>query len=522
MNRYLKLLSIRSFLLIACFLFCFLNLTDVALANNFFNSGNFNSGNSIKKAFIEKIIAETPQQKAGFRGLLKQLTVTTTADDGTGSLRWAINQANESPEDDLIDLSQVSGTIKLKKSLPKINSNMTIVGNGDDLISGDEAHQVLYVNSGEVTIKDLTIADGRAMGNDGENGAGGAAGMGGGLFINGGTVTLSSVRFVNNHAFGGQGTARIPRQATKVQTQILADKNKFNVNRGGIVGVNGISLPNLDGIDLDKEGIRISGGNEKFKANRGAIAGMNGIGIGGIGSIAFGGGGGFGGFGNGGAGGNGGTGGKDGGNGGNGGDGGNGGTGVFASFDVWGEQGIGSAAFSGGAGFGGLGNAGNGGSGGVAKAPIADGGKGGKGGNGGHGGFGGGGGSGGFGGQAGNLEIKGIPGRGGFGGGDGQLGFGGGGGGFGGAIFVRAGNLILNKTAFENNTASGGIGENLGQGKGGAIFIVTEDLKQQAEINEAPKVSSFGRLPVFISNMATQAENTSTDNPDVFGTIQVR
>lgn len=34
---------------------------------------------------------------------------------------------------------------------------------------------------------------------------------------------------------------------------------------------------------------------------------------------------------------------------------------------------------------------------------------------------------------------------------------------FSGAIFVRAGNLILDQTAFENNTASGSIGKNSGR-----------------------------------------------------------
>jgi hypothetical protein len=45
----------------------------------------------------------------------------------------------------------------------------------------------------------LTIAHGLAEGADGQNGIGGAAGMGSGLFVNSGTATLS-IRFVNNRA----------------------------------------------------------------------------------------------------------------------------------------------------------------------------------------------------------------------------------------------------------------------------------------------------------------------------------
>ncbi|MEG3438257.1 hypothetical protein V0288_14100 [Pannus brasiliensis CCIBt3594] len=421
------------------------------------------------------------------------IIVTTLADRGKGSLREAIERANASPEDDLIDLSAISGTISLESPLPPLTGNLYLRGDGDDVISGNNAVRVLSIEKGEVTIAHLTIADGLARGEDGKNGAGGNAGMGGGIYIDNATVTLNDVKFVGNQAIGGEGSARIP----PVKNHIETAKNKYKVNRGAIVGINGISLTSDE---ITGDPVTISSHDEKFRVNRGAIAGVNGIGIGGIGAIAFGGGGGFGGFGNAGNGGNGGNGGANGGSGGNGGDGGDGGIGIFGSFGLWeGEGGIGTVAFGGGGGFGGFGNAGNGGNGGNGVA-IA---RGGDGGDGGNGGFGGGGGSGGYGGQGGKI---GRAGKGGFGGGNASAGFGGSGAGFGGAIFVRSGGLIVYRTRFIGNSALAGRGKNPGQGKGGAIFVAGTNAR----------LLFLGDEPDFQDNFADSAGNSPTDNADIY------
>ena len=445
---------------------------------------------------IETPIAFSPAIQKAYNSNFKQIKVTNTQSSGSGSLRWAISQANHTPEDDVIDLSLVSGTILLEISLPQITSNFYLQGNGDDVISGNKAHRVLSITQGVVSISDLTIADGLARGADGTEGAGGNAGTGGGLLVDGGIVTLNKVKFINNQAIGGQGTIKQPHTSKNL---IETKKNTYKVNRGAIIGVNGLSHKGL----ISAHRATIDSHDEKFKANRGAIAGVNGIGIGGIGSIAFGGGGGFGGFGNAGNGGNGGNGGTNGGSGGNGGNGGDGGTGIFGSFGLWeGDGGIGTVAFGGGGGFGGFGNAGNGGNGGNAPMAIA---KGGDGGSGGNGGFGGGGGAGGYGGQ------------GGFGGADGGLSYGGSGGGFGGAIFVRHGSLILYNTDFENNSALGGTGINSGEGKGGAIFLVTDQLAKEAGVTQGGRLTFLGKPPRFYNNFATSSLNIPSDNPDIYG-----
>ncbi|WP_081972639.1 DUF4347 domain-containing protein [Leptolyngbya sp. KIOST-1] len=302
-----------------------------------------------------------PWVTAPLVGVLRQITVTSTGDRGPGSLREALDIANQTPEDDLVSLAAVSGTIALESTLPAIRSGLFLVGDGDDILSGQRFHRVLVVEAGDVTLRDLTVADGLAAGDNGLAGAGGSAGLGGGLLIKGGKVTLTNMHFVDNQAVGGSS---IPRQEPE-NTAIRLEKQKYTLNRGAIAGVNGIGIHQTDTLPSSPKGLTIDTVDDRINANRGAMAGINGIGVGGIGTIAFAGGGGFGGLGNAGNGGNGGNGGAEGGNGGNGGDGGNGGIGIFGGSNPAGDLGtMGVASFSGGGGLGGVGNAGNGGRGG--------------------------------------------------------------------------------------------------------------------------------------------------------------
>ncbi|MGB5974994.1 MAG: hypothetical protein WBG38_16840, partial [Nodosilinea sp.] len=218
---------------------------------------------------------------------LKQIRVTTTADSGIGSLRWAIAQANAAPNDDLIELSPVEGAITLQSPLPALSTNLTLVGNGNT-ISGSSRHRVLQIDDGDVTVRDLTLSSGLAQGKAGIDGGGGSAGMGGGLLINRGVVRLVRVSFLDNQAVGGSGAQRLP-----VDVRVRG-QSQLKVNRGAAVGINGVGLSDVDGRNTQSSRIEIGETEEKLEANRGAIAGVNGIGINGIGSIVFSGGGGFG------------------------------------------------------------------------------------------------------------------------------------------------------------------------------------------------------------------------------------
>ena len=160
--------------------------------------------------------------------------------------------------------------------------------------------------------------------------------------------------------------------------------------------------------------------------------------------------------------------------------------------------------------------------GGGTKGGDGAGGGGGCSGQGGNGGFGGGGGgrgagafnfgNGGFGGGGGGGQGAGIFGFGGAFGGKGggsslnTGGSGGGGAGLGGAIFVRAGSLTLADSSFSNNSAAGGSGAQNGQGKGGALFILSP-----ATLNLA--------CTTFSGNSATDAAGSGDDTNDRYGSV---
>lgn len=83
-------------------------------------------------------------------------TVTSTQDDGPGSLRQALNTAGPG---DTIQFS-VTGTITLATALPNIGNDLTIIGPGAAqlAISGNGAVQVFWINPGTVvSMSGLTI-----------------------------------------------------------------------------------------------------------------------------------------------------------------------------------------------------------------------------------------------------------------------------------------------------------------------------------------------------------------------------
>ena len=120
------------------------------------------------------------------------LTVTNTNDNGPGSLRQALVNANVG---DTIDATGITGVIKLASGELLVNNSVTINGPGADLLAvdGNAAGTVFQVMSiGPVTISDLAIrnAHGRS---------------GGGIFNGGvGTLTIINTALSGNTAdFGG-------------------------------------------------------------------------------------------------------------------------------------------------------------------------------------------------------------------------------------------------------------------------------------------------------------------------------
>lgn len=118
----------------------------------------------------------------------------------------------------------LTSNITLNAQLPAIvltlttfdSLTLTINGNGHTL-SGNDTFRGLFVYSGPVTIENLQISHAIARGGDGRNDGGGAAGLGGGLFVaddvadgasSPGNVTLINVGFDHDQAIGGD--AHIP------------------------------------------------------------------------------------------------------------------------------------------------------------------------------------------------------------------------------------------------------------------------------------------------------------------------
>jgi uncharacterized protein with beta-barrel porin domain len=142
--------------------------------------------------------------------------VTDTSDSAadTGSLRYAITQANANPGSTITFSLPTNSTITLSSGLPLIEANVTINGAGTTglTISGNNTSQVFFVDNGTVTIENLKIANANSVGGTGGNtspaggGGGGGLGAGGALFVNNtANVTVQNVSFANNAATGGTG-----------------------------------------------------------------------------------------------------------------------------------------------------------------------------------------------------------------------------------------------------------------------------------------------------------------------------
>jgi Domain of unknown function (DUF4214) len=153
-------------------------------------------------------------------------TVTNLNDAGAGSLRDAIAQANADPAADtiLFSWSVSPGTINLTSNFTpdpapgptalRVSTDMTIDGGtrGITLSRPDtvaEARLFLVTASSKLTLKNLTLTGGQALGFDGgdslQGGAGGGAAGAGGAIFNQGSLTLMGCTLTDNAAVGGSG-----------------------------------------------------------------------------------------------------------------------------------------------------------------------------------------------------------------------------------------------------------------------------------------------------------------------------
>jgi predicted outer membrane repeat protein len=125
------------------------------------------------------------------------LVVTNTNDAGTGSLRKAIENANNIPGDDTITFQQnLVGGITLTTGEIKIEGNLEIRGPGADrlLISGNNASRIFYINNVTVTISGLTLSGGNGIGLNSTD----TNRNGGAIYVFGGSLTLNAVSVSDN------------------------------------------------------------------------------------------------------------------------------------------------------------------------------------------------------------------------------------------------------------------------------------------------------------------------------------
>lgn len=197
------------------------------------------------------------------RRMLATFSVSNLADSGSGSLRDAIEAANELPGADVIEFDPdlARGTITLGGRQLTISDDITINGLDGSLltVSGDHRSPVLRVASGvTTTIRGLRITRGSAE--TPEDGPGGGIsnfgaltlidslveksvvrGSGGGGIANAGTLTLVNSRVVSNTATGVGGAGAGGIQSGPGSTLALIDSSIFwNASEAG--GAGGISI----------------------------------------------------------------------------------------------------------------------------------------------------------------------------------------------------------------------------------------------------------------------------------------
>lgn len=188
-------------------------------------------------------------RRPGFRPRLEPLedrsvpatfTVLNLADAGAGSLRQAVLDANALPGADTVRFAGgLVGTIGLTTGQLSIPDHLTVDGPGADLlaVSGSGQSRVFNISGGrKVAIDDLTITEGRAVGD------------GGGILNTGGTLTLDRVVLSNNQAVGvgapagrGSGGAVANRQgaALVVSDSLFTQNLALGGNAGNGFGVGG-------------------------------------------------------------------------------------------------------------------------------------------------------------------------------------------------------------------------------------------------------------------------------------------
>jgi Right handed beta helix region len=160
--------------------------------------------------------------------------VTNTNDDGAGSLRAALAAANAQSGFDVVDLTAVSGTIRLTSGELSVEDEVAIEGPGPAQlsISGNHASRVFRVHKDamtEVTIAGLTITEGFDS-------------VGAALQIISALVTLDEVVMTDNRATNAGGAIFTNGQSLTIRDSEISN-NTVDDGDGGGVFISGLLGP---------------------------------------------------------------------------------------------------------------------------------------------------------------------------------------------------------------------------------------------------------------------------------------
>jgi hypothetical protein len=135
-----------------------------------------------------------------------QVSSNSSDPAAAGSLPFEV--ANACAGSTITFASGVTSTISVANRM-RIDDNLTIQGPGAGnlAVDGGNATRLFYVGGGNVNINGLTLKNG--LGDGGPHSCGGgAAGMGGALFVYNGSVGLADTELVNNRAQGGSASTQ--------------------------------------------------------------------------------------------------------------------------------------------------------------------------------------------------------------------------------------------------------------------------------------------------------------------------
>ena len=210
------------------------------------------------------------------RALLSTITVSNTDDAGAGSLRAAIEQANQDAAQDTITFApSVTGTISLSSALPDLSAGMNVIGPGPSALTvarnganGTPGFGIFTVSAGaQVAISGLTVTGGLVgtvgggIDNSGtltvtdctlsDNSADGLEVNSGGGIFNSGTLTVTDCTLSGNSAdgspffgAGGSGGGICNSGTLTVTNSTLINNNSADGSGGGIANSDRLTVTN--------------------------------------------------------------------------------------------------------------------------------------------------------------------------------------------------------------------------------------------------------------------------------------